>query len=220
MREMFDTIAPRYDLVNRLITFGMDVRWRKRTVKSLHLGPDSVVLDIACGTGDLCRDLARHELVPIGIDLSLGMLASARTEAPLVQGDALRLPVRDGSVDGITCGFGLRNLMELGPFFDEAARVLRPGGRMALLEVSAPSNRLLKAGHSLYFGHFVPRLGALISDGDAYRYLPRSVAYMPPVPQVLAMIRQAGFTQVERTALSGGIAQLLTAVRERGDWSS
>ncbi len=218
VREMFDTIAPRYDLVNRLITFGMDVRWRKRTVKALHLAPDSVVVDVACGTGDLCRDLARHQLVPIGIDLSLGMLASARTEAPLVQGDALHLAVRDGSVDGVTCGFGLRNFVELRPFFEEAARVLRPGGRIAFLEVSQPSNAFLKAGHGVYFGHVVPRLGGWISDADAYRYLPRSVAYMPPMAEVLGMLRDAGFTQVGRKALSGGIAQLLTGVRERGDW--
>ncbi|HEX2192547.1 MAG TPA: class I SAM-dependent methyltransferase, partial [Acidimicrobiales bacterium] len=142
--RMFDTIAPRYDLLNRLLTFGMDVGWRRRAVRSLALPPGSVVLDLACGTGDLCRELAAAGLRPVGVDRSQGMLAAARTEAALVRGDGLRLPVPDHSVDGVVCGFALRNFVGLEPFFAECARVLRPGGRVGILEVSQPANPVLR----------------------------------------------------------------------------
>jgi demethylmenaquinone methyltransferase / 2-methoxy-6-polyprenyl-1,4-benzoquinol methylase len=213
VRGMFDAIAPRYDLVNRIMTFRLDVRWRRVTVRSLALRPGSRVLDLACGTGDLCRELTGAGLAPVGVDLSFGMLAAARTTAPLVQGDALRLPVRDGSSDGVTCGFALRNLVSLPPFLAELARVVRPGGRIALLEVATPPNPVLRWGHAVYFGKVVPVIGGLVSDPAAYRYLPRSVAYLPEPDDLLAMIAAAGFGSVERRLLSGGIAQLLTATR-------
>ena len=152
-------------------------------------------------------------LAPFGVDLSFGMLAAARTHAPLVQGDALRLPVRDGAVDGVTCGFALRNLVDLAPFFAELRRVLRPGGRIALLEVAEPANPVLRWGHGIYFGKVVPKIGGLLSDASAYRYLPRSVAYLPDPGDMRAMIVDAGFTAVERRLLSGGISQLLTGTR-------
>ena len=128
---MFDTIAPRYDRLNRLLTFRLDVNWRRRTVSSLALEPGSLVADLACGTGDLCRDLHRAGYQAIGIDLSWGMLAASRAEAPLIHGDALSTSLSDHSIDGITCGFALRNLEALHPFLAETARILRPGGRMA-----------------------------------------------------------------------------------------
>ncbi len=213
VREMFDTIAPRYDLVNRVMTFRMDVAWRRRTIRELRLASGSTVLDLACGTGDFCRELAKAGIEPIGVDLSFGMLAAARTEAPLLQADILRLPVPDASVDGATCGFALRNLVELDAFFAELARVVRPGGRIALLEVAEPKNPVLRAGHGVYFGKVVPRIGALLSDGAAYRYLPKSVAYLPPPEQMLATLRAAGFVNVERILLSTGISQLIVATR-------
>ena len=213
VRDMFDAIAPRYDLVNRIMTFRMDVGWRRRAVGSLALRPGSAVLDLACGTGDLCRELASSGLRPLGIDLSYGMLASARTPAPLVQGDALRLPLRAAAVDGVTCGFALRNLAGLEPFLAELARVLRAGGRIALLEVATPPNRLLRWGHRAYFGRVVPVIGGLLSDGAAYRYLPRSVAYLPAPEELRRMVAEAGFADVDRRLLSGGIAQLILATR-------
>ncbi|MEC8814893.1 MAG: ubiquinone/menaquinone biosynthesis methyltransferase [Actinomycetota bacterium] len=213
VRSMFDAIAPRYDLVNRIMTFRLDVRWRQRAVLRLGLPAGSTVLDLACGTGDLCRDLetAGHQVV--GIDLSWGMLSAATTDAPLVHADALRLPVADQSVDGITCGFALRNLTALEPFLAELVRVLRPRGRIALLEVDRPRSPALRLGHGIYFGRVVPFIGGLLSDRSAYRYLPRSVAYLPSEADLLATIAAAGFAEVTKDRFSGGIAQLLTASR-------
>jgi demethylmenaquinone methyltransferase/2-methoxy-6-polyprenyl-1,4-benzoquinol methylase len=213
VRAMFDAIAPRYDVVNRLMTFRMDVRWRKRTVRDLALPPGSRVLDLACGTGDLCREVTAAGLQPLGFDLSFGMLAAARTEAPLAQADALRLPVGDGMADGVTCGFALRNLVSLEPFLAELARVVRPGGRIALLEVATPANPVLRWGHGFYFGKVVPVIGGLLSDPAAYRYLPRSVAYLPEPDRLLEMVGAAGFNAVDRALLSTGISQLITATR-------
>jgi demethylmenaquinone methyltransferase/2-methoxy-6-polyprenyl-1,4-benzoquinol methylase len=215
VRSMFDAIAPRYDLVNRVMTFRMDVGWRRKTVRGLGLAPGSRILDLACGTGDFCRELRRQDLDSIGLDLSFGMLAAGTTGAPLVQADILRLPVPDQSVDGITCGFALRNLVEIGPFFAELARAVRPGGRIALLEVAEPLNPILRWGHGVYFGKVVPRIGGLLSDPTAYRYLPKSVAYLPDPPELLDMVRRAGFSDATRTLFSGGISQLLLATRDQ-----
>lgn len=215
VRAMFDAIAPRYDLLNRLMTFRMDVGWRRRAVSSLGLLPGSIVADLACGTGDLVADLTARSFRPVGFDLSFGMLAAAPKPFPRVQADALRLPLRDGSIDGATCGFALRNLVALDPFFDELARVVRPGGRIALLEVAEPPNPILRIGHGVYFGHVVPRVGALLSDAAAYRYLPKSVAYLPSPDDMMSSLRAAGFADAERRLLSVGICQLITATRDR-----
>jgi demethylmenaquinone methyltransferase/2-methoxy-6-polyprenyl-1,4-benzoquinol methylase len=213
VRDMFDAIAPRYDLVNRVMTFRLDVRWRRLAVTELRLPPGSRVLDLAAGTGDLCVELANQGHRPLSVDLSYGMLAADRSGAPRVQADILRLPFPDASADGATCGFALRNLVALGPFFDELARVVRPGGRIALLDVATPPNPVLRTGHQVYFGKVVPWIGGLLSDPAAYRYLPRSVAYLPTPLEMVDRLREAGFTPVERRLLSGGITQLLLATR-------
>lgn len=213
VRQMFDTIAPRYDLVNRIMTFRLDVRWRRRAVRQLGLPWGSTVLDLASGTGDLCIDLAAAGHRPISVDLSFGMLSADRSGAPRVQADILRLPVGDAAVDGATCGFALRNLVDLPAFFAELARVVRPGGRVALLDVGVPQHPVVRWGNGIYFGKVVPRIGGLLSDPGAYRYLPKSVAYLPDPPELLAGLRGAGFADARHQPLSGGITQLVTGTR-------
>lgn len=213
VRDMFDAIAPRYDLVNRVMTFRLDVRWRRRTVRDLAVPAGSIVLDLAAGTGDLCIDLRESGLTPISVDLSYGMLAADRSGAPRVQADILRLPMSDASVDGVTCGFALRNLTDLGAFFDELARVVRPGGRIALLDVGIPTNPVIRWGNNIYFGKIVPLIGRLLSDGAAYRYLPKSVAYLPEPVEMVRMLVDAGFVDASHHQLSGGLTQLMVGTR-------
>jgi demethylmenaquinone methyltransferase/2-methoxy-6-polyprenyl-1,4-benzoquinol methylase len=214
VRDMFDAIAPRYDLVNRIMTFRMDVGWRRKAIRSLALPPGTLVLDLACGTGDLCRELERAGKRPVGADLSFGMLAAARTSAPLIHADGLHLPLPAGVVDGVTCGFALRNFADLAGVLAELGRVVRPGGRIALIEVAEPPNRLLRWGHSVYFGKVVPRIGAVLSDGTAYRYLPKSVAYLPAPHELVQIVRDAEFSDARRELLTAGIAQLITGTRD------
>jgi len=213
VRTMFDGIARRYDLVNRIMTFGLDVRWRRRATRALGLPAGSLVLDLACGTGDFCRELVRGGMRAIGFDFSFGMLAAARTATPLVQADILSLPVDDARADGITCGFALRNVVDLKALFSEMARVVHSGGRIALLEVAEPRSRILRWGHSIYFNKIVPFIGGLLSDREAYSYLPASVAYLPPREELLDMLHAAGFADARRVSLSGGVSQLLVGTR-------
>jgi demethylmenaquinone methyltransferase / 2-methoxy-6-polyprenyl-1,4-benzoquinol methylase len=214
VREMFDTIAPRYDLVNRLMTFGLDRHWRHRTITLLGLTESSLVADIGCGTGDLARCLVEQGHQAVGIDMSLGMLHEADTGgAPVVLSDAAMLPLGDGTVDGAVSGFALRNFAELLAVIVELARVVRPGGRIALLDVAQPERRLVKFGYSVWFNHAVPRIGAFLSDRDAYRYLPASVAYLPRYEELASMLGDTGFSAMRRDLLTGGIVQVITATR-------
>lgn len=214
VRSMFDAIAPRYDMVNRMMTFGLDVRWRRRSARALGLPAGSRVLDLACGTGDFLTILNRSGLRPFGMDLSWGMLVAGRSGQPVAQADGAALPVASGAVDGVTCGYALRNFTGLGPVFAELGRVVRPGGRISLLEVDEPESGPLLVGDRIWFRHVVPVIGGLVSDRAAYRYLPKSTAYLPPTAELRSMLVEAGFSAVNRRALSGGLSQLITATRK------
>ncbi len=213
VRSMFDAIAPRYDLVNRMMTFGLDVHWRRQSVRALGLAAGARVLDLACGTGDFLRILRAEGHQAVGLDLSWGMLRAGHSGAPVVQGDGEQLPFPVGAVDGLTCGYALRNVANLDSLFEEMSRVVRPGGRIGLLEVTEPDRRLLRAGYGIWFRHVVPVLGGLVSDRSAYRYLPASTAYLPEPEQLRSMLRAVGFSTVNRHALSGGLSQLIVATR-------
>ena len=214
VQNMFDAIAPRYDMVNRIMTFRLDTRWRKIAVRKLALPKGARVLDLASGTGDLCVDLRKAGLTPLSFDMSFGMLAADHSNAPRVQADILRLPIATQSVDGVTCGFALRNLVDLNVFFHEIARVTKSGGRIALLDVSTPTNPLIRWGNSVYFGKVVPRIGGLLSNRAAYNYLPKSVAYLPSPEKLVIMLQNAGFEHVRHEQLSGGLTQLMHATKK------
>ena len=210
---MFDTIAPRYDLVNRVMTFGLDQRWRRSTVTALALAEGALVLDLACGTGDLSRAAQRLGYRVVGADLSAGMLAANGAATPLVEADGSRMPFATAAFDGLVCGYALRNFTDLAATLAECARVLRPGGRLAALEVDAPTSPLWRAGFDLWFTKAVPVLGGVLSDRQAYRYLPESVAYLPPTPVLRRMLLEAGFSGVGIRPLAGGLSQLVVATR-------
>lgn len=214
VEAMFDRIAPGYDRMNRIISLGQDARWRRRAVAALSLERGSRVLDAGCGTGDLCRELARAGHLPVGVDRSAGMLGGAGRDQPLLRADAEHLPLRDASLDGVVSGFVLRNVVDLDAVFRACARALRPGGRFVALETATPAGWALRAGHALWADHAVPLLGRLLAhDADAYRYLPQSAAYLPPPDALLGRLARAGFVDVDRRAMTGGAVQFLIGTR-------
>jgi len=216
VRNMFNRIAPRYDLLNRLVSLGLDQGWRRRTLEIVDVRPGDLVLDLACGTGDFSELARARGARVIGLDFAREMLRGAairELDVHFTNGDAERLPLADASVDVVTCGFALRNFVSLEEVFQEMARVLKPGGRIAILEVDRPASTLVRVGHSLYFDRFVPLLGGLLSDREAYRYLPASTAYLPPPDELFAMLNKAEFEFVVKKRLLLGAAQILTGRR-------
>ena len=218
VRAMFDRIAPSYDRMNRLITLGLDQRWRRSLIEALGVDAADTVLDLACGTGDFALLARERGARAVGVDFAGAMLAAARARCPadvaLARGDALRLPLADGSATVAVSGFALRNFTAIPPVLAELARVLRAGGRLGLLEVDEPRARALRVGHALWFRRAVPALGALLSDGRAYRYLPASRRLPAPAGRSCAPCwrRRASSASASAPTL-GGAAQSLTAVR-------
>jgi demethylmenaquinone methyltransferase/2-methoxy-6-polyprenyl-1,4-benzoquinol methylase len=215
VRAMFDAIASRYELVNKLMTFGLDSRWRRRAVADLRLPPQSLVLDLAAGTGDFTRELTRQGQRAIATDLSYGMLQAGSAMPDIVQADASCLPFRSACFDGITCGYALRNFTDLAATFDEMARVTRGGGRISLLEVTEPRSGLWRAGFRFWFRRIVPFIGGLVSDREAYHYLPQSTAYLPASEEIVVMLNAAGFSAVNHRRIMGGLSQQFIATRSR-----
>jgi demethylmenaquinone methyltransferase/2-methoxy-6-polyprenyl-1,4-benzoquinol methylase len=220
VRQMFDRIAPRYDLMNRLLSVGLDQRWRRRALDLADVSADDLVLDLACGTGDLCELAGKRGARVVGVDFAGVMLSAAserRVGALLIQADGAALPLASNSVTVVTSGFALRNFVGLPEIFAELARVMAPGGRLALLDVDRPRSVMVRAVHSLWFDRVVPFCGALLSDREAYRYLPDSTAYLPDEKQLLAMLARAGFDRVAKHSLLLGAAQILTGVRNTSE---
>ena len=220
VRAMFDRIAPRSDLLNRCFSLRLDQYWRRVTIRTAAVSSHDTVVDLACGTGDLSELAAQTGARVVGIDFSYNMLIGARRRnipAIFVHSDALSTPLPTAWASVVLSGFALRNFVSIAAVADEAARLLKSGGRLAFLEVDTPANPLLRWGHQLYFTRLVPFLGALLSDKRAYAYLPESVSYLPEDAELLRIIENAGFQQVTKRRLSGGVAQLLTAVRKKGE---
>jgi demethylmenaquinone methyltransferase/2-methoxy-6-polyprenyl-1,4-benzoquinol methylase len=219
---MFGRVAHRYDLANHLLSLNLDRQWRTRTVRRVRhvlLRPDARVLDLCCGTGDLLRALeAESQAFSIGADFCHPMLRAAAQKglrSPLIEADALALPLPDHSVDLITIAFGLRNLADTGAGLREMRRVLRPGGVAAILEFSRPPSRLFGALYSFYSRKILPAAGGLISgDRGAYAYLPDSIRKFPSPEELAAQMRRASFAEVDYERMTGGIVALHMGQRD------
>jgi demethylmenaquinone methyltransferase/2-methoxy-6-polyprenyl-1,4-benzoquinol methylase len=223
VNRMFDRIAGRYDSMNSVMTAGLHHRWRERAADRSSLGPGGAALDVCCGTGDLALELSRR-VAPggrvVGCDFSEPMLEVARAKASregadisFEWADALDLPYEHGSFDAVTVGFGVRNLADLGRGLREMARVLRPGGRLVILEITQPTRPPLSTFYSVWFDRIVPLLGSLAGDRDAYSYLPESVRSFPPPEGLAAAMDDAGFERIRYTVLAGGIIAIHSGER-------
>jgi len=226
VRRMFDAIAGTYQLVNSLASLGLDAYWRREMVRLAAVRPDDVLLDVACGTGEVARAFASAPVRPgriIAVDFSRPMLARAAAR-PIIwgsfwQADALHLPVADASVSIVTCAFGIRNFQVLGEGLSEMYRVLRVGGRAVVLEFALPRRPLLRRLYLLYFTRIMPMAATLVSRDrtGAYRYLPRSVVSFPDSEGVVSTFQSAGFGRVAVHRRSGGIVTLYVASKTGGD---
>jgi demethylmenaquinone methyltransferase/2-methoxy-6-polyprenyl-1,4-benzoquinol methylase len=223
---MFDAIAGRYDLLNHLLSAGIDRRWRKRAIDALQLSGRECVLDLCTGTADLAmaaRQAPRPAASVVGVDFADAMLrvgqrklARARLDrsVALVRGDATAIPIADASIDAVTMAFGIRNVERPEAACREIRRVLRPNGRLAILEFAIPANAVLRIGYLWYFRHVLPRIGKLISRDDvAYGYLPASVGAFATPGELVTILRQSGFSEIRAVPLTFGIVYLYTACR-------
>ena len=212
---MFDRIADRYDLMNSVMTAGMHHRWRERAADLAQLGPDSSALDVCCGTGDLALELASRVGSGgrvVGLDFSAPMLELAQAKSrdagahvTWMQGNALELPFSGAEFDAATVGFGARNVVDLDRGIAEMARVVRPGGRVVILEITTPRRPPLSWFYAVWFDRIVPLLGTLAGDRDAYTYLPTSVRRFPPAEELAALMHAAGLEQIRYSIMAGGI---------------
>ncbi len=217
VRTMFDRIAPVYDLMNRLMTAGLDQRWRRMTADAA-VRPGDRVLDACCGTGDLAVAAQAAGGRITGLDFSEKMLERARRKSSSIEwmrGDLLELPFADASFDAATVGFGVRNVADLERGLGELARVLRPGGRLGILEITQPRG-LLRPFYKLWFDGLVPLAGKLIPGGSAYAYLPASVRRFPGPDELAGLLAHTGFEEVRYRLLAGGIVALHTGRRRDG----
>jgi demethylmenaquinone methyltransferase / 2-methoxy-6-polyprenyl-1,4-benzoquinol methylase len=211
VRAMFDRIARVYDSMNSVMTAGMHQRWRERAADLAAVGPGDRALDVATGTGDLAIALRGRGAEVVGLDFSERMLELARLKAPDVSfetGNALELPHEDGEFNAVTVGFGARNFADLDRGLDEMTRVTASGGRVVILEITAPQKPPLSGFFRLWFDRLVPALGRLTADPDAYSYLPSSVRRFPEPSRLAAKLAEAGLTEIRWIVTAGGIIAL------------
>lgn len=226
VKPMFDAIAPRYDFLNRLLSGRQDVYWRRKMVRTLSIPKNGKVLDVACGTGDVILEVLRQKKARqiYGLDFAAEMLHIAKTKIRqtgsagssihFIAGNGLSLPFPSGTFDAVTIAFGIRNIMDRKSALKSFHDVLKPGGRLAVLELATPSSGFFRSLYLIYFQKILPTIGGLFSKNiRAYQYLPKSVLHFPPAATFAALIDDAGFTDVMWTPLTMGIATLYTAIK-------
>jgi len=223
VRKMFDDISPNYDFLNHFLSFGTDIYWRKKFIKKLNINNDTLILDVACGTGDLGFEiLKRHSVSVTGIDLSPKMVELARKKSRMkkiynisfVEGDAENLPFESNSIDCLTISYGFRNISNYEKALEEFYRVIKPGGKLGILEFSKPTSKIIGFIYKIYFHHIIPRIASFFSRSDAYRYLPESVDYFPSRNNIYHKIIYSGFQRAELHDLTFGISTIFLGYKD------
>ena len=223
VQQMFDDISPRYDFLNHFLSLGIDIYWRRQFIRKLNITDNQKVLDVACGTGDVCFEILKHHDVSItGLDISQNMVNLANEKAKkrnlnrvaFIQGDGESLPMNSNSIDYLTISYGFRNISNYETALNEFYRVLKPGGKLGILEFSNPKSRIVGSVFGLYFHHILPRIGNLFAQSDAYRYLPESVDFFPSRHDICRKIIYSGFHHAEIHDLTFGISTVFLGFKE------
>ena len=220
VQKMFDDISPNYDLLNHLLSFGIDIYWRKKFINLLNIRNHSKILDVACGTGDICFEIEKkYDVAIIGIDISKKMVELANKKATkknqlkinFIQGDGENLPIESNSIDYLTISFGFRNISNYNKALKEFFRVLKPGGTLGILEFSEPKSKLVSTIFRTYFHNILPKVASIFSRSDAYRYLPESVDFFPKRNDICNKILHSGFNKTQIYDLTFGISTIFLA---------
>ena len=217
VHQMFDDIAPQYDFLNHLLSLGTDIYWRRKFIRKLNITNHTKILDVACGTGDVCFEILKHHDVSVtGLDISQNMIKVAKEKSKkksmglitFLQGDGENLPLDSNSVDYLTISYGFRNISNYEAALNEFYRVLKPGGKLGILEFSKPTSRIVGSVFGLYFHHILPRIGSFFSRSNAYRYLPESVDFFSTRHDICKNIIFSGFQRAEIHDLTFGISTI------------
>jgi len=217
VKKMFDDISSSYDFLNHFLSLGIDIYWRKKFIRQLNIDKNSIILDVACGTGDISFEIEKKFSANVtGIDISPKMIEIARKKAEkkninkidFIIGDAEDLPIKTNSIDNITISYGFRNISNYEKALAEFYRVLKPEGKLGILEFSTPNSKIIGFLFKIYFHHILPKIGGLFSRSDAYRYLPESVDFFPTRSDICNKIKKAGFHNTSYKDLSFGISSI------------
>jgi len=224
VEKMFDDISPHYDVLNRTLSFGIDKYWRKKLIQSMNISDGQRILDVATGTGDVLFEIhKRHDVVSTGLDISKKMLDIANmklkkiknenTQIEFIHGDAEKLPMEDNLYDHVSISFGFRNLGDYDAALKEFYRVLKPGGKLSILEFSKSKTKFFNTIFQIYFNKILPKLASLISRADAYRYLPESVKYFPDETQISKFLDNNNFIDISSDSLTLGVATIYRGIK-------
>ena len=226
VQKMFDDISKQYDFLNHFLSLGIDIYWRRQFIKKLNINENSKILDVACGTGDVCFEINKQYDVQItGLDISKQMILIANEKAKrknttnikFIQGDGENLPIQSNSVDYLTISYGFRNISNYDLALNEFFRVLKPGGKLGILEFSKSKFKIIGSTFNLYFNHILPKIGSIFSRSDAYRYLPESVDFFPNRKNIQNKMENSGFEKIKIIDLTFGISSIFLGYKLNED---